>query len=175
MNPIVSEQPLLSTDRFEVARVQYQLANGEAFVREVIRHPGSVVILPVLDEDHLCLIRNFRVAVDKTLIELPAGTLDVGEDPDICAARELTEETGYVAGRLERLTSFYAAPGILDEQMHLYAAFQLVEGPPAREKGEIIENQVVRWDEALRLIDNGTINDAKTIVGLLFYRQRMKT
>ena len=167
----MSDEPLLSTPRFRVERVERQRSENLVVCREVIRHPGSVVILPMIDKDHICLIRNYRVAVEQQLIELPAGTLEADEAPATCAARELTEETGYTAGRLKELTHFFAAPGILDEKMHLFVAEDLILGTPAREIGEEIENYIVTWDEALQMVSNGTICDAKTIIGLLFYRQ----
>jgi ADP-ribose pyrophosphatase len=167
----VQEDDLLRTPRFTVQRVKRRLADGRVKQREVIRHVGSVVILPVVDDRQICLIRNYRVAVDQPLIELPAGTLEVGEPPRECAERELIEETGYRAGRLQHLTSFFAAPGILDELMHLFLATELTAGPPQREAEEEIENLLVTWDQALTMIQTGEIRDAKTIVGLLFRHQ----
>jgi ADP-ribose pyrophosphatase len=166
--PNVIPENLLQTPRFRVERLQRKLADGTLKQREIVRHPGSVVIVPLLNDCRVCLIRNFRMAVDRPLVELPAGTLEQGEQPADCAARELIEETGYRAGRLERLTSFYAAPGILDEHMHLFLATDLTPGPPQREAGEEIENLIVSWDEALAMIEHGEIRDAKTMVGLMF-------
>ncbi len=160
---------LLRTDRFQVVEVANRGASGEVVRRPIVRHPGAVVILPEVDERHLCLIRNYRVSVDRTLLELPAGTRDPDEPPERTAARELVEETGYRAERLERLRTFYTAPGVLDEQMHLYLAQGLHAGQAAREAGEEIENQVLPWQEAVRLALDGTIEDAKTLVGLLLY------
>jgi ADP-ribose pyrophosphatase len=128
-----------------------------------------VAIVPVVDENHVCLIRNFRVSVGKTLVEIPAGTLEPDEDPRAAALRELAEETGYRADRLELLTACYLSPGILDERMHVFVATGLTLGPAAREPGEQIENLVVTWDEVLQQIRDGTIQDAKTIVGVLGY------
>lgn len=164
MNP----EYLLETPRFRVERLRRELADGTVKQREIIRHPGSVVLVPRVDCDRVCLIRNFRMAAGQPLIELPAGTLEPGESPADCAARELIEETGYRAGRLELLLSFYAAPGILDERMHLFVATELTPGPPQREAGEEIENVVVDWAEALAMIERGEICDAKTMVGLMF-------
>lgn len=163
------EDLLLKTDRFSITRISRKLPSGPLKQREVIRHPGSVVILPLLGDDQICLIENQRMAVDRVLIELPAGTLDAGESPHDCARRELIEETGYRAGQLEKLTGFYAAPGILDEYMHLYVARDLIAGPPEREPEEEIQNRVVSWSEALEMIESGEICDAKTMVGLLLY------
>ncbi len=165
------EKILLTADRFRVARCQRVLANGSMHEREVIRHPGSVVIVPRLPNDQICLIKNFRISVDQPLIELPAGTLEANETPLACARRELIEETGYSAGTIEQLTSFYAAPGILDEMMHLFVADALVEGQPSREVGEEIDNLLLPLPKAISMIGSGEICDAKTIVGLLWCQQ----
>ena len=161
---------LLETTRFNVERIHQSLQDGSVRAREVVRHPGSVVIVPEVDSDHVCLIHNSRVAIDQTLIELPAGTLDPNEDPRDCAFRELTEETGFHANQMTPLLSFYPAPGILDERMHLFVGTDLTAGEPAREPGEEIENLVVTWDEAFRMVRENEIVDAKTIVGLFHYR-----
>jgi ADP-ribose pyrophosphatase len=164
----VKSEYLLETPRFRVERLRHELADGTVKQREIVRHPGSVVVVPRVDSRRVCLIRNFRMAAGHPLIELPAGTLEPGEPPADCAARELAEETGYRAGRLECLTSFYAAPGILDELMHLFVATELTAGEPHREAGEEIENLVIDWSEALALIARREIRDAKTMVGLMF-------
>ena len=167
--PPDEERLLLVTRRFRVKSVQETMPDGTPRQREVIRHAGSVAIVPVVDENHVCLIRNFRVSVGKTLVEIPAGTLEPDEDPRAAALRELAEETGYRADRLELLTACYLSPGILDERMHVFVATGLTLGPAAREPGEQIENLVVTWDEAIQQIRDGTIEDAKTIVGVLGY------
>jgi len=146
-------------------------ADGMTHEREIIVHPGSVVVLPLVDPNRVCLIRNFRVAVGEALIELPAGTLEPGEDPLQTAGRELAEETGYRAGKLEKLSEFYMSPGILCERMHLFLANELTPGQEGREPGEEIENLVVSWTEALRMAQCGEIRDAKTLVGLLYYER----
>ncbi len=162
-----AETLLLQARRFRVVAVQETVQDGTSRQRDVIRHSGSVAIVPVVDPQHVCLIRNFRVSVGKALIEIPAGTLEPNEDPHAAALRELTEETGYSADNLELLASCYLSPGILDELMRVYRATGLTAGPAARELGEQIENLIVTWDEALQMIRNGEIQDAKTIVGLL--------
>lgn len=154
---------------FRVVRESYLDHQGERHERDVILHPGAVTILPLLDDGRVCLIRNFRVATGETLIELPAGTLNVGEDPALAAIRELEEETGFRCGKLERLCAFYLSPGILSERMHLYVARELTPGPMALEAGEQIETHIVPWEEALELVREGKIQDAKTMVGLMFY------
>jgi ADP-ribose pyrophosphatase len=160
---------LLETSRFRVEEVQQPTASGGTRPRQIVRHPGAVTVLPLVDDEHVCLIRNFRVSVEQTLIELPAGTLEPGEQPADNARRELIEETGYVAGSIEKLHSFLLSPGILDERMHLYVARDLQPGPQALEEGELIENLVVTWDEAMAMVERGEISDAKTLVGLLWW------
>jgi ADP-ribose pyrophosphatase len=123
----------------------------------------------MVDDERVCLIRNHRVAVGKMLVELPAGTLEPGEDPAVTAARELVEETGYRAASVEKLREFYMSPGILNERMHLYVARGLEGGKAAPEPGEEIETFVVSWAEAMRMAFDGTIEDAKSLIGLLHY------
>ncbi len=161
---------LFQGQRFRVERIVQTMPDGSRHVREVVRHPGAVVILPLLDDGRICFVRNFRVAVAQTLIELPAGTLEPDEDPAATALRELAEETGYRAGRLAHLITFCMSPGILDEQMHLYLAQALRPGPMALEAGEDIQPLLCTWDEALRMARQGDIRDAKSLVGLLYYR-----
>ena len=160
---------LLTGSRFRVVRVEEPHRDGSVGTREVVRHPGAVTILPLLDDGSVCLIRNYRVAVDETLVELPAGTLEPDEDPLLTAQRELQEETGYLASQWQALRTFVLSPGILDEVMYLYLATGLTAGPTNREPGEQIENLIVSWDDALSRVADGTIRDAKTIVGLLSY------
>lgn len=163
---------LLSARRFRVVTRVHRTADGRQHAREIVEHPGSVVILPVLEGNRVCLIRNFRIAVDRALFELPAGTLDLpDEDTATAAARELAEETGYRAQSLDHLLSFYVSPGILNERMHLFVATGLSEGPTALEGGEEIERVIVAWDEALAMVRDGRIEDAKSLVGLLYYER----
>jgi ADP-ribose pyrophosphatase len=159
---------LLTTTKFRVVRERVTSPSGKDKTREFVRHPGACVILPLLDDGRVCLIRNWRYAVGQTLIELPAGTLEPPEPPEVTAERELIEETGYRAKRIELLHAFFLSPGILDEKMHLYLATGLTEGETAREEGEEIENWLVPWDEAIAMIFRREIQDAKTIVGLLW-------
>lgn len=152
--------------RFSVVRKQLKSSSGVQVVREIIEHPGSVTILPILEGDRVCLIKNQRPAVASTLIELPAGTLESGETPLQTARRELAEETGWQAGSWKQLHAFYLSPGILNEHMFLFMATDLSPGPPAREAGEHIENLILSWQEALTMADDGRIHDAKTLLGL---------
>jgi ADP-ribose pyrophosphatase len=171
-SPPIGKETVLRTERFEVERVRRALPDGGSLDRSVVRHPGAVTILPLLEGDRVCLIQNWRVAVEKTLIELPAGTLAPGEDPRETAFRELIEETGFRAGCLEPLSACYMSPGILDERMYLFVARDLTPGSPAREAGEEIENLIVPWQDAIRMVRDGRIEDAKTMIGLLVWEQQ---
>ena len=165
----MASEPLLVTSRFSVEEVDRRTPDGQIRKRAIVRHPGAVTVIPMVDDDHVCLIRNFRVSVNRTLIELPAGTLEPPEPPEQAAVRELHEETGYRAGTMRELHGFYLSPGILDERMHLFVATDLEAVGAAREPGEEIENLVVSWREAMALVESREIQDAKTIVGLLLY------
>ncbi len=162
---------LLQARRFQVVRQSYAAADGSLHTREVVQHPGAVTILPLLADGRICLIRNFRVAVGQTLIELPAGTLEPGEDPAETARRELQEETGFTAGSITRLCEFFMSPGILCERMVVFLATDLTPGHPRLESGEQIEPWLVTWDEALQLVRTGQIEDAKTMTALLWYER----
>jgi len=165
---------LLTTARFRVEEhVLPSAPDRPEMKRQVVVHPGAVTILPLLEGDRVCLIRNYRIAVGKTLIELPAGTIDPNELPAVTAVRELQEETGYTANSWRELPQFYMSPGILNEQMHLFVAEGLTAGPSARESGEEIENLIVPWAEAVAMAERGEIEDAKSLVGILRW-DRMK-
>jgi ADP-ribose pyrophosphatase len=157
--------------RFHVERVLQTTPDGRELEREIVRHPGAVVILPILPDSRVVFVKNYRVAVEETLIELPAGTLDHDEPPLETAKRELAEETGYRAGKIERLLTFRMSPGILDETMHLFLATELTPGEMALEAGEEIEPFLRPWNEALKMAESGEIRDAKTLVGLLYYEK----
>jgi ADP-ribose pyrophosphatase len=160
---------LLVARRFKVVRQAQIAADGSTLWRETVQHPGSVAIVPLVDAGHVCLIRNYRVAVGQTLWEIPAGTLDRDESPLASARRELIEETGYRAQSIEKLTELAMSPGILNERMYVFLATGLEPGMSELEPGEQIETVVLTWDNALAMIDRGEIHDAKTVASLLFY------
>lgn len=164
---------LLETEKFRVERIHFVDPHGHPQSKAVVRHPGAVAILPILDDGRICLIRNLRRAVGETLIEVPAGTLEPGEPPNACALRELTEETGFVAGELASLGWFYKSPGILDERMYLFLATKLTQQAKNLMPDEQIENLIVSLDEAIAMIDTGEIHEAKTIVAILRYARRI--
>jgi ADP-ribose pyrophosphatase len=142
---------------------------GRSRRRAVIVHPGSVVVLPWLDDGRVVLIRNERVSVGRALLELPAGTRELHEDPSGCAARELREETGYEATELASLTEFFLAPGSSDERMEAFVARGLREAGQRLEDDERITVVPTPWDECLAMARDGRIADAKTLAVLLYW------
>lgn len=164
-------ETLLTTSRFSVQRVSQQLADGREIAREIVRHPGAVVIVPVLDDGRICLIKNYRIAVNRELIELPAGTLDREEPPIETARRELIEETGYRCDSIRSMCEFVMSPGILDEHMYAFIATGLTIGDRAPEFGEEIENLLVTPAEVDELIRDNQIQDAKSVAALLYYER----
>ena len=137
---------------------------------EIIRHPGGAAVLPLLPDGRLLLIRQFRPAAGGMVVEIPAGRLEPGEAPAACAARELEEEAGWRAGRLDKLGETFSAIGFCDERLHLFLGRDLTPVPAAPEADEFIEPLPVTLDGALALLAGGTLVDAKTQLALLLYQ-----
>lgn len=158
--------------RFAVRRVELPSRDepGQTIQRDAVVTCDAAVILPLLDRDTVVLIRNERFVVGQTLWELPAGTVEPGEDPKVCADRELIEEAGYEAGKLTKLTRFYPSPGMCTENMHAYLAEDLTHVGQDLDANERIEVEVTPLDRAMKMIEDGTIRDGKTIATLLYYR-----
>ncbi len=157
--------------RLDVDTVRFP--DGSTGQLELIRHPGAAAIVPCASDPPgadptILLIRQFRYATGGQLWEIPAGTLDPGEDPEACARRELMEETGVTAARLQRLTSIWTTPGFTNEVIHLYLATGLTTGEPSRERDEFIEVVPQPLSRVLALIREGEIRDAKTVVAILY-------
>ena len=143
------------------------------YIREVVHHPGSAVILPAFDDDTVGFVRQYRHPAVKYLLELPAGTLNDRERPEAGAARELEEELGMIAGRLEKLAEFFVSPGFCEEKMWIYLATDLVPTAQKLEDDELIEIVRLPIERALQMISDGEIEDAKTIIGLLLAAPRL--
>ena len=153
--------------KVDLALQRVRLADGSVRDREVVVHRGAVALVPMVDPDHVCLLRNFRYSVGETLIEIPAGTIDPGDSPDDTAPRELAEETGYRAGRITRVTEWWVSPGVFTERMFLYLCEDLTPGPTDHQPDEQLQPFVVAWDEAVAMVLDGRIRDAKTMTALL--------
>jgi ADP-ribose pyrophosphatase len=167
---LIEKQVVYESKRLRL-EVHHLLAEGIRYRKEVVVHPGAVVIIPLLSAERIILIRNHRYALRQSLVELPAGTLEKNEDPMNCAGRELLEETGYLAGRLKPMASFFASPGILTEKMHVFIAYDLQEREKALEAGEQIELLPTDLRAAMEMIRTGQIVDAKTISALMLYER----
>lgn len=169
----------LATRRVHAGRVidldldTVRFPDGSSAELEVVRHPGAAAVLPVLSDPHgpdptIVMLRQYRYAAGGELWEIPAGRLAPGEDPAACARRELAEETGLRAARLEPLTAIWTTPGFSDEYIHLFWAEGLTPGPAAREPDEFIEVVPRPLSEVLTAIRAGEVRDAKTVVALLY-------
>lgn len=143
-----------------------QLPNGMTVDLETIRHPGAAAVVPIKDDGTVVMIRQFRHAAGGFIYEIPAGKLDPGEAPLNCAARELEEEVGYRASSLELLSSIFTAPGFADEVIHVYKASGLTKGRQQLDRDEVLEIVEMPLEQAIKRIQDGTIRDGKTIVGL---------
>jgi len=154
----------------EVTVDQVELENNLQTIREVVAHPGGAVVLAWNPEGKILFVRQPRYPLNKELLELPAGKLDGKEDPAQAAKRELEEETGYTAEKWSHLTSFYTSPGFCTEQLHLYLAEGLIPGSVRPEHDEMITMESHTLEEALVMVQNGGIQDAKTIMGILWAR-----
>jgi ADP-ribose pyrophosphatase len=170
---LVSSERLFSGRIVNLDRDTVRFPDGSTGQLEMVRHSGASAVVPLLDDPadddpRVLLLRQFRHAADGYIWEIPAGRLDAGEAPEACAHRELQEETGMRAKRLERLTTFYTTPGFTDEQIHLFLARDLEQGEHGREVDEFMELHVLRWSEVADMIRRGEIRDGKTLVALLF-------
>lgn len=155
-----------------VVRDTVRLPNGLQTSREVVRHPGAVAIIALQDQ-HVLLVRQYRYAIAQETLEIPAGKIDPQEPPLDCAVRELREETGY-RGTMEHISTFYTTPGFSDEVMHLFLARDLVWDPLTPDEDEFIGVERIPWDEAIQMAQENEFNDAKTILGILLVKGRIR-
>ncbi|WP_284036004.1 NUDIX hydrolase [Neobacillus sp. 114] len=149
---------------------EVELPNGKTSKREIIKHPGAVAILAVTPENKIIMVEQYRKALERTIVEIPAGKLEKGEEPDACARRELEEETGYVCESLELLTSFFTSPGFADEIVHVYLAKGLTkkEDSAALDEDEFVNLEELTLEEALQYVKEQKIYDAKTIYAVQY-------
>lgn len=171
-----SSDRLYSGRIFDVDLDTVEFPDGSVGTLEMIRHPGAAAVLPLLDpveapDPRVVLIHQFRHAADRYVWEIPAGRLEHGEQPEDCARREMAEETGYQAGRLEHLASVFTTPGFTDEVIHLFAGAVAGRGDHHREKDEFMEVRTLAWSEVGRMVARGDIIDGKTLCCLFYLQQ----
>lgn len=172
MEKTINSKLLQKGKHFSFKTDQVQLLNGKTVTRDIVDHPGAVAIVPILDDGRILLVKQFRYATGKELLEIPAGTLEEGEASDTCARRELREETGYTAGSMKKVISLYVAPGYSNELIHIFFATTLKQGEKSTEEDEDIATEAYGCDELLDMIEKNTIEDAKTVAGILSYLTR---
>lgn len=151
---------------------EVELPNGRTSTREIIKHPGAVAILPITKEGKLVLVRQYRKALDKVIVEIPAGKLEKGEEPLASAKRELEEETGYKANELDFIVSFYTSPGFANEIIYLYITDQLEKGHSAPDEDEFLDVMEVSLEEAEEMVRNEIIHDVKTVFAVQYMKMR---
>jgi ADP-ribose pyrophosphatase len=176
----MQERTLESRQIYEGRRVKLHvdrvvLPGGRETTREVVDHPDSVAIVAVDAENNIMLVRQFRYALAQELLEIPAGVIESGEEPIECAFRELEEEIGYTAAKMEQIGGFYSSPGCFTEFLHLFLATELAPGHKSVQDDEIIEVVPVPLEQAHNLITSGELRDAKSIAGLLALLQHLGT
>lgn len=150
------------------------LPDGKSGKREIVKHPGAVAVIALTTDKKIVMVEQYRKAMDLSLIEIPAGKMEPGEDPIVTAARELEEETGYEAEKLDHLISFYTSPGFADEIIHLYVATNItkVENPRAGDEDEFVELHELTLEEAVKLVEEQRIYDAKTAYAVLYMQMK---
>ncbi len=168
------EDTLSSTDIYRgkvinLRKDKVRLPDGREATREIVEHRGAVVILALVPEKKIIMIKQFRKAVEEVLWELPAGTLEPGEDLENCARRELEEETGYYPREIKKLMTFFSSPGFCNEKLTLFLAQDLERREKNEDADEFIQVQLVTLEETLAMIKNNIIKDAKTIIGILYF------
>ena len=154
--------------RVRVSSERVALPNGVTLLLDVVRHPGAAAVVPFLSDDEVLLIRQYRHAAGGTILEVPAGKLDAGETPEVCVRRELQEEAGQRAGRIEGVGWIWTTPGFTDEKIYLFAAFDLAPVPQQLDDDEVIELVPTSLSRALEMVWSGEINDAKSALALLY-------
>lgn len=159
---------------FEVDRDRLREANGLEIVREVVRHKGGAGALPVFDDGRVALVRQYRHPTGGDLLEIPAGKLEAGETPLECAAREVEQEIGWRAGRIEKLCEFYTTPGFCEEKLYVYLATELQPSTQQLDEDEFVEVVYLPLSEAVQMALRGEIEDSKTLIALLWAARLFK-
>jgi ADP-ribose pyrophosphatase len=169
----ISSQAIYDGRIIKVKVDEVLLPNGNTAKREIVHHQGAVAVIPLTEDGKMVVVRQFRKPLEKAIVEIPAGKLEIGEDPLACAERELEEETGYRAAQYEKLSAFYTSPGFADELLHVYVATGLTKGESRPDEDEFVDMMELTLEEAHELHKAGEISDAKTVVALFYWENRM--
>jgi ADP-ribose pyrophosphatase len=172
-NDIIASERIFTGQVFNVDRDRLPRPAGGEIIRDVVRHPGGAGGLPLFADGSVTLVRQYRHPAEKELLEIPAGRMEDGEDPAECALREIEEEIGYLAGRMEKLSEFYSTPGFCQEKLFVYLATELQPTRQSLDHDEDLRIVRLPLEEALALTHSGGIEDSKTIIALLLVQQRL--
>jgi ADP-ribose pyrophosphatase len=167
---VVQSETVYHGRAFDVRRDQVRLPDGQNIQLDIVAHVGAVTLVPVDDQGRIWFVRQYRHAAQASLLELPAGALEKGESPEAAALREVREETGLAAGRIQKIGAFFLAPGYSTEFMHVYLATELYPDPLPRDADEFLRVEAIPVDQAFRLIETGELQDAKSLIGLFLAR-----
>jgi ADP-ribose pyrophosphatase len=170
---LLRSETLLKGRAFAIRRDYLKTPNGLETKLDIIEHGGSVILVPVDADGNLLFVRQYRHAAGMDLLELPAGTLEEGEDPAVCAAREIREETGFAADKIEKIGDFYLAPGYSTEFMHVYLAQELRHDPLEADADEFLSVEKIPFIDAIRMAERGEIPDAKSLAALLLAKSHL--
>lgn len=171
----ISSETIYEGRIIDVKKDQVRLPNGKNGTRELVKHPGAVGIIPITADDRLIVVEQYRKPLERSIVEIPAGKLEPGEEPVVTAVRELEEETGYGANDFTYLQTIATSPGFADEVIHLYIAKDLykIEQPASPDEDEFVELMEISLEEAEEMMQDGRIYDAKTVIAVMWMRQNM--
>lgn len=171
----LSIQQIYDGNIIKVEKQTVSLPDGKEATRDIVRHPGASAVIPLNEKGELYMVTQYRKPIEKVSLEIPAGKLDKGEDPAVCAKRELKEETGLEAGKIQHLVSIHSTPGFSDEVLHLYLATDLAEGDACADEDEFISSERIPVGKLVDMVLNHEITDAKTIIGVLLADKIIKS
>ncbi|MDO3661605.1 ADP-ribose pyrophosphatase [Bacillus sp. C28GYM-DRY-1] len=166
----ISKEQIFSGKVIDLYVEDVELPNGKTSKREIVKHPGAVAVLAVTDEGKIIMVKQFRKPLERAIVEIPAGKLEKGEEPEYTALRELEEETGYTAKKLTKITAFYTSPGFADEIVHVFLAEELsvLEEKRELDEDEFVEVMEVTLEDALKLVESREVYDAKTAYAIQY-------
>ncbi|MDY7430843.1 ADP-ribose pyrophosphatase [Bacillus sp. V26] len=166
----IAKEQIFSGKVIDLYVEDVELPNGKTSKREIVKHPGAVAVLAVTDEGKIIMVKQFRKPLERTIVEIPAGKLEKGEEPEYTALRELEEETGYTAKKLTKITAFYTSPGFADEIVHVFLAEELsvLEEKRELDEDEFVEVMEVTLEDALKLVVSREVYDAKTAYAIQY-------